>query len=260
MRPEEDSILVSIASTVATIRLNRPPANSYYKEYLEYLAEKIEEVNAHDQVKVVVIQSESAKFFCAGADIKIYASNTVGDNKEMVVAARTVTRLIAESSKIYVAAIRGHILGGGLELAMACDIRLASKGSYLIGLPEIKLGLMPGNGGTPRLIQLIGQSRALDLLVTGESIDPQHAYEIGLFQHIYDPDTFEASVAKYVNALSQGPGKAMSAVKSYFKSFEGKDFEELLHLETRSVENLYDTQDAKEGFLAFIEKRNPKFE
>ena len=177
-----NQLMVNQRKGIATISLNRPPANSYYQEYLELLAETIKQIDQDESTKVVLINSTSEKFFCAGADIKIFSSNTSEENARMVVAAREVSASITNSKKIFVAAIAGHCLGGGLEITMACDLRLAAEGNYLIGLPEVKLGLMPGNGGTPRLIDLIGMSRAMELLVTGENINPQQAFDFGLFQ------------------------------------------------------------------------------
>ncbi|WP_298503363.1 enoyl-CoA hydratase-related protein [uncultured Maribacter sp.] len=252
-------LLVNKSNAVVTISLNRAPANSYYLDYLKLLSGAIRKASQDKEVKVILLNSTSEKFFCAGADIKIFSTNTSEQNADMVLAAKEVSREITSSDKIVVAAIRGHVLGGGLEMIMACDIRLASEGNYLIGLPEVKLGLMPGNGGTPRLIDLIGVSRAMELLVTGNSISPDKAYQYGLFNHIYTKDAFNKEVNTYVNNLAQGAGKAMSAIKKYVQNHKGLSAEASLQLETEAVNFLYDTADAKEGFLAFVEKRKPKF-
>ncbi len=252
-------ILTKIDGSKATISLNRPKANSYYKDFLQYLADQINQVSANSKVKVILLNSTSEKFFCAGADIKIFASNTTEQNAEMVVAARNVTSAMVNSEKIIIAAISGHILGGGLEMAMACDIRLAAEGDYLVGLPEVKLGLMPGNGGTPRMIDLLGASRAMELLVTGNNITPQKAYEFGLFNQLFKANEFEAKVEEYVTNLANGAGEAMAAIKKYVQNHKGMDKDRALDYETECVQALYDTHDAKEGFLAFVEKREPKY-
>lgn len=255
-----ENIIINKSKGQATISLDRPPANSYYKGFLQTIAAAIKEINQDDSIKVVLINSTSEKFFCAGADIKIFSSNSVEENAEMVVAAREVAELISTSPKIFIAAIKGHILGGGLEIAMACDIRLAAEGKYLVGLPEVKLGLMPGNGGTPRMIDLIGASRAMELLVSGRNIDPQTAYDFGLFNLLYKADEFNEKVEAYVQELAQGAGKAMAAVKHYVNAHKGMTTDEGLDYETMCVNKLYDTPDAKEGFLAFVEKRTPNYE
>lgn len=252
-------LVVRKEAAVATISLNRPKANSYYLDFLQLISQAIREVTADNAIKVILINSTSEKFFCAGADIKIFSTNTTAENAEMVKAARAVSEAIVSSSKIVIAAISGHVLGGGLEMAMACDIRLAAKGDYLIGLPEVKLGLMPGNGGTPRMIDLIGASRAMELLVTGNSITPELAYQYGLFNQLFEAHEFDAKVQEYVAELAQGAGEAMTAIKKYVQLHKGMSLQESLDFETQSVETLYDTHDAKEGFQAFIEKRKPKF-
>ncbi|SIT02367.1 short chain enoyl-CoA hydratase [Zobellia uliginosa] len=254
-----EEILIKKESGVAIISLNRPKANSYYQGFLEVLGHAIIEAGNDDAIKVILINSTSEKFFCAGADIKIFGTNTTERNVEMVKAARAVSDAITTSNKIVVAAVSGHVLGGGLEMIMACDIRLAAEGDYLIGLPEVKLGLMPGNGGTPRLIDLIGASRAMELLLTGNSISPQKAYDFGLFNQLYTKGEFEQKVMAYVNSLALGPGEAMAAIKHYVQKHKGMTWQESLNYETQCVDSLYDTFDAKEGFQAFIEKRVPKF-
>lgn len=255
----EEQVVVKKEAAVAIISLNRPKANSYYKGFLENISQSINDASADAAVKVILINSTSEKFFCAGADIKIFSSNTTEQNAEMVVAANQVCKAMVSSKKIIVSAIRGHVLGGGLEMIMACDIRLAAQGDYLIGLPEVKLGLMPGNGGTPRLIDLIGASRAMELLVTGNSISPQKAYDFGLFNQLYAKKDFEQKVADYVNALAQGAGQAMASIKHYVQEHKGMSLQESLEHEATLVATLYNTFDAKEGFQAFVEKRSPKF-
>ncbi|WP_109830907.1 enoyl-CoA hydratase/isomerase family protein [Reichenbachiella versicolor] len=255
----EKELLINKSGAIATISLNRGPANSYFKEYLQLISSTIREINADEAIKVILIESTSDKFFCAGADIKIFASNTQEENREMVVAAREVTAAISDSQKIVIAAIKGHILGGGLELAMACDIRLAADGQYLVGLPEVKLGLMPGNGGTPRMIDLLGASRAMELLLTGSNISAKQAFDFGLFNQLYTVEEFESKVKEYVSELAAGAREAMSAIKQYIQRHKGMTLEESLEYETKSVDALYDTYDAKEGFQAFVEKRKPNF-
>ncbi|PWJ58014.1 enoyl-CoA hydratase/carnithine racemase [Dyadobacter jejuensis] len=244
---------------LAILTLQKPPANGYDIDMLTLLATYITEIEADLQVKVVQVRSSNARFFSAGADIKVFGSNTTEQNTAMVVAARRASDLIQHSSKIYVAAIQGHALGGGLELAMACDIRLAAEGTYAIGLPEVKLGLMPGNGGAVRLIDLIGKSRALELLLTGDSISPQQAYAYGLFTKLYPEATFGQEVEQYLATLALGAGQAMAAIKRFSRLSMGLDQQQGLALEKECVDRLYDTEDAVEGFKAFIEKRNPNY-
>ena len=259
MEDISNQLLINKGKGKAIISLSRPPANSYYLEYLQLMTSTIREIDQDKSIKVVMINSASDKLFCAGADIKIFGANSAEENDRMVLAAREVAEAITNSKKIFVAAIAGHCLGGGLELAMACDIRLASEGNYLIGLPEVRLGLMPGNGGTPRLIDLIGASRAMELLVTGDSINPKQAYEFGLFNQLYSRDEFKEKVDQYINKLAAGPGKAMYAIKLYVQKHKGMNLQQSLDFETQTVKSLYGTPDAIEGFKAFVDKRDPEF-
>ena len=151
----------------------------------------------------------------AGADIKIFGANDTATNKLMVDAARLVCQRITSSPKIFVVLLSGHALGGGLELAMACDIRLAAEGKYLLGLPEVNLGLMPGNGGAVRLVNLIGASKALELMLTGDPILPQKAYELGLINQLFTKESFEEETNKYIQKLASMPAMAMTAIKQY---------------------------------------------
>lgn len=253
-------LLLKKEGNKAYVSLNRPPANSYFLDYLLLIEKTLVEIEEDKKISVVIINSTSSKFFCAGADIKIFSANTSKQNTEMVKAARKVNKAIVSSKKIYVAVINGHVLGGGLELTMACDIRLACEGEYLVGLPEVKLGLMPGNGGTPRLIDLIGASKAMELLLTGDSISPKKAYDLGLFNQLYSKQEFDNKVALFLNNLANGSKKAMAAIKKYVISHKGMSQEDALEFETSSVNSLYSTHDAIEGFKAFVEKRTPKFE
>ncbi|MRT92035.1 enoyl-CoA hydratase/isomerase family protein [Ancylomarina sp. 16SWW S1-10-2] len=259
MNNKTSEIVINKNDRTVCISLNRLPANSYYEGFLQQLSKAIKEASADPKVKVILLNSTSEKFFCAGADIKIFSSNTVEQNNKMVVAAREVTTAITESKKIIIAAIKGHCLGGGLEMVMACDIRLGAEGNYLIGLPEVKLGLMPGNGGAPRMIDLLGASRAMELLVTGNNINPQKAYDFGLFNQLFPADEFEESVTKYVANIAIGAGEAMAAVKQFVQNHKGMNVQQGLDYETECVSKLYDTPDAKEGFQAFVEKRAPKY-
>lgn len=259
MQELSEMILVSKEKNKAVISLNRPPANSYFHVFLKQLSALINELNSDKKIKVVVLNSTSERFFCAGADIKIFSSNTTEQNDKMVLAAREVCEMITESDKIFISAICGHVLGGGLEMAMACDIRLASEGNYLIGLPEVKLGLMPGNGGTPRMIDLIGASRAIELLLTGNNIDPLTAWHYGLFNQLFKAGEFEEKVNDYADNLANGAGLAMATIKRYVQNHKGMNLQQALNYETECAKKLYETHDAKEGFLAFVEKRKPNF-
>lgn len=242
------------------ITLDKSPANSYDIDFFKEFEKVLISIENDADLAVVFLKSGLPKFFCAGADIKVFANNTVEQNKEMVVMAQKIAALISSSAKIFVAFLNGHTLGGGLELALACDIRLASNKKFLIGLPEVKLGLMPGNGGVPRLVNVVGPSHAFELIVSGNSIDALEAYRIGLVNKVYEEETAEHQALEYAKNLSKGSKTAMSTIKQTFAEGIGKSTEEFLKLESDKVNTLYGTHDATEGFQSFVEKRETKFE
>lgn len=244
---------------VGYIILNQPKANCYEVNFMKQLIGCINEAEGNDSIKVIVLKSALEKFFSAGADINVFQENTVAQNKILVIHAQKAANKLADSKKITIAAVSGHALGGGLEMAMACDIRLGSDDSYLLGLPEIKLGLIPGNGGTQRLIRLINRTKALELLLTGDTFGAQEAFELGLFSHLYPKDTFEESVENYAQKLAQGPFEAMKAIKVCVNKGMELPLQEALQLEDMLVNPLYDSEDAIEGLKAFVEKRAPRF-
>ncbi|SDX19065.1 short chain enoyl-CoA hydratase [Lutibacter oricola] len=242
------------------ITLDKSPANSYDIHFFNEFEKVLNSIENDTDIGVVLLKSGIPKFFCAGADIKVFASNTVEQNNEMVAMANKVAKLISTSAKIFIAFLNGHTLGGGLELAVACDIRLASNKKFLIGLPEVKLGLMPGNGGIPRLVNAVGHSYAFEMVVSGNPINSEEAFRIGLAHKLYNEETAEQEALDYAQNLSKGPKTAMATIKQTFAEGVGKSTQDFLKLETKMVDTLYDTFDAKEGFQSFIEKREPKFE
>ncbi|MCC6190200.1 MAG: enoyl-CoA hydratase/isomerase family protein, partial [Anaerolineales bacterium] len=195
-------VTFSKAERVGTIRLNRPPANSYDIQFMQALDAAIEAADRDPQVRAVILTSVSDKFFSAGADIRAFLSNGVEANMEMIRTAHRALEKMALSPKVFVAAINGHALGGGLEMALACDLRFAAEGRYRLGLPEVTLGLLPGNGGTQRLPRLIGANRALEMMLTGESVGPQEAHRLGLVNRLFPADTLLAETEAYARQIA----------------------------------------------------------
>jgi enoyl-CoA hydratase/carnithine racemase len=241
---------------VGTITLDNPPANSYDIDVMRELADAIGAANRADAVRVVVLRSASPKFFCAGADVKRFLANDLDANMDMIRLAHEALASIARSPKLFVAYIAGHALGGGLEMALACDVRYAAEGSYRLGTPEVTLGLLPGNGGTQRLPRIIGAGPALELLVTGRQIGPDEALRLGIVSAVFAaPEEFDA----HVERLAAGPPLAIAEIKRAVHEGLQRDLDGGLELERELIEKLFRSKDAAEGLTAFTEKRAPEF-
>jgi enoyl-CoA hydratase/carnithine racemase len=248
-----------VADGVGTIALDRPKVNAYEIGLMTQLRETVAAAEADPAVVATVLASALPRVFCVGADIKAWAANETDDNQRLVAAARATANAIADSRKVWIAAIGGHALGGGLELALACDLRFAARGEYQLGLPEVKLGLMPGNGGTQRLARLLGPSRALLLLATGEGIGPVEARDIGLVDRLYPAEALASEAQAFARALARGPGEAIAAIKAAVREGQGLTLEAGLAIEAALSDRLYDTADGVEGFEAYLEGRPPRF-
>jgi len=243
---------------IGFITLDHPPANSYDLAYMTEFSSAVDEA-VNGATRVIIVQSANPKFFCAGADIKRFLEGDVEANMEMIRVSQAAFRRMAAAQQVFIAYMAGHALGGGLEIALACDICLAATGSYKMGLPEVTLGILPGNGGTQRLTRLIGPSRSLELLLTGRTYSPEDAHQMGLIAHVYDADSAEASVREYAERLAGGPALALAAIKRCVHEGGEKSLDDGLKLEAELMEALFRTKDADEGLHAFAEKRKAEF-
>jgi enoyl-CoA hydratase/carnithine racemase len=239
-----------------TITLDNPPANSYDISFMGELARAVEAASGDASVRVVVVGSASEKFFSAGADIKRFLANEVDANMDMIRLAHEALASIARSPKLFVACIGGHALGGGLEIALACDVRYAIEGRYRLGTPEVTLGLLPGNGGTQRLPRLIGVGPALELLVTGRTLSPEEARSLGLVSRVFAD---EAAFDEYMTGLRALPPLALANIKRAVYEGVERPLAAALALERDLIEELFRSQDAHEGLTAFSDKRTPEF-
>jgi enoyl-CoA hydratase/carnithine racemase len=244
---------------VGYITLDNPPANSYDQSFMEELGQAIINAADDDEGKVIVLRSSSPKFFSAGADVKTFAQQDADDSAGMIEIAHQALGRIASIPKIFIALIQGHALGGGLEMALACDLRFGARGSYKLGVPEVTLGLLPGNGGTQRLPRLIGLSRALDLMITGRRISPGQAHALGILDRLVPTADAEAMTLEYARGLAAGAVEAVGAIKQAAVSAIELSLEEGLARERELVGRLFRSRDAREGLSAFVEKREPAF-
>jgi enoyl-CoA hydratase/carnithine racemase len=244
---------------IGLITLDKPPANSYDKAFMSELGDAIVAAADDDDARVVILRSSSPKFFSAGADVKAFAEQEADDSMEMIELAHQTLGRIAAIPKVFIALVQGHALGGGLEMALACDLRFGARGSYKLGTPEVTLGLLPGNGGTQRLPRLVGTSRAIDLMITGRRITPGQAHAMGLLDRLFAAGEAEAKTLEYARALAGGAVEAIGAIKLAVHGGIELPLEDGLAREREAIDGLFRSRDAREGLTAFLEKREPAF-
>ncbi|MBC7931187.1 MAG: enoyl-CoA hydratase/isomerase family protein [Rubrivivax sp.] len=249
---------------VAILTLNDPPANTYSYEMMQQLDRAILAARMDESVHVIVITGHGEKFFCAGADIGMLSSVTPEFKYYFCLHANETLSRLEQTPKLVIAAVGGHCVGGGLEVAMAADIRLARKGAGKMGLPEVSLGVLPGTGGTQRLLRIVGKSRAIELMATGELFDFERAQQLGIVNQLIEADSaaaFLEQVLAYARRFTT-PDKAARAVGRIKRSVQtGAEipFESALALERELQQQLFLSEDAKEGISAYVEKRKPQF-
>ena len=245
--------------SIGFITLNRPPANSYDYGVIDELRRAIEAAADDAGARVVIVRSAIDRFFCGGADIKAFSENPPERNMDMCRLAHQTLGKIATIPKVFIAQIQGHALGGGLEIALAADLRFGAEGEYYLGVPEVTLGLLPGNGGTQRLPRLIGWSRALDLMVTGKRLAPKEAHQLGILDRLFTREQIDAETRGYAQTLAGGSASAIGSIKLAVQQGREVALDEGLRLERELLDGLFRTPDGQEGVRAFIEKRKPAF-
>ena len=250
---------------VAVITLNNLPANLYTHEMMVDLDKAILQARFDDSVHAIVLTGMGEKFFCAGADIKMLATVTPKFKYFFCLHANETLSRLEQTPKMVIAALNGNTVGGGLEIAMAADLRIARKGGGKIGLPEVTLGVLPGTGGTQRLARIVGKSTAIEMMATGRLFEFEEALQRTIVNFIYDaPDraSFLAKVYEYARQFCP-PNKASKAVgliKRCVQSGAEVPFEYGLAMEREFQAQLFSSEDAKEGLHAYVEKRPAKFQ
>jgi enoyl-CoA hydratase/carnithine racemase len=243
---------------VGFITLDNPPANSYDLEVMTAFSDAVDEAIA-SETRAVIVRSASEKFFCGGADVKKFLDGDVEANMAMIRVSQGAFSRMAAAPQVFIAHINGHAMGGGLEIALACDLRYASEGRYRMGTPEVTLGLLPGNGGTQRLPRLIGQARAMELLITGRTITPDEALHVGLVSELFPIDEAATKVRERAEGFGAGAALALAAIKRCVHEGSQLPLADGLALEGELIEQLFRSKDATEGLTAFAEKRRPEF-
>ncbi|MDQ6780864.1 MAG: enoyl-CoA hydratase/isomerase family protein [Candidatus Eremiobacteraeota bacterium] len=248
---------------IVVVTLDDPPANTYTHEMMRQLDGAILKARFDNAVQVIVLTGAGEKFFCAGANIGMLQKVDPTFKYYFCLHANETLTRMEQTPKLVIAALNGHTVGGGLEIAMACDIRLARRNAGKIGLPEVALGVLPGTGGTQRMTRLLGRAKALELMVTGRTFSFEEAQEIGLVNDIYDGDgaAFLDEVLSYAKQFTT-PNKAAKAVgniKRAVVSGGEVPFSESLAIERELQQLLFQSKDAKEGLDAYVNKRMGKF-
>jgi len=249
---------------VALITLNDPPVNAYTHEMMKELDEAILEARFDPDVHVIVLTGTGDKYFCCGANIDMLRAADPTFKYYFCLHANETLRRLEETPKLSIAALGGHCVGGGLEVAMACDIRIAWRGHGKIGLPEVNLGVLPGTGGTQRLTRLVGKAHAMQMIIEEENFDQAKALEWGILNYLWEAPTrqdFDSQVQEYAHRFTP-PGKASLAVgriKRAVQAAQELPIDQGLALERELQAELFGSDDAQEGLAAYCEKRSPVF-
>ena len=246
---------------LAIIQMDDAPANTYTYEMMQQLDTAILRARMDESVHVIVLRGAGEKFFSAGASIPMLTKADPTFKYYFCLHANETLSRFEQTPKLVIAALNGHTVGGGLEIAMACDIRIAKKEGGKIGLPEVNLGVLPGTGGTQRIARIVGRARAIELMATGRTFSFEEALEFGLIHYIYERESFWDDVVAYARQFCP-PNKASRAVgriKRAVVTGSEVGFGEALGIERELQQLLFTSEDAKEGLKAYVEKRQPEF-
>ncbi|MDX6710909.1 MAG: enoyl-CoA hydratase [Blastocatellia bacterium] len=262
--PIGNLVKYSVDEGVALLTLNDPPANTYSYEMMRELDRSILDARMDEAVHVIVITGGGDKFFCAGANIKMLTEVTPTYKYYFCLHANETLLRFEQTPKLVIAALNGHTVGGGLEVALAADLRVARRGAGKMGLPEVTLGVLPGTGGTQRLVRALGKSKAIELMATAELFDFEKGQELGLVNKIFDADSNEAfmtHVLEYARLFTtpEKASRAVGLIKRSVQSGAEVSLESGLALERELQQQLFQSDDAREGLDAYVNKRKPRF-
>ena len=251
---------------VATLVLDDPPANTYSYEMMQELDAAVLQARMDSSVHVIVITGAGEKFFCAGANIGMLKDADPTFKYYFCLHANETLNRLEQTPKLVIAALNGHTVGGGLEVAMAADIRIARQGGGKIGMPEVSLGVLPGTGGTQRFARLVGKAKAIEMMATGALCSFEDALAIGLVNHVWgEADlkdrSFQDAVQQYARQFTppNAAAKAVGHIKRAVQSGLESGFAEGLALERELQQRLFESDDAREGLIAHLEKRKASF-
>jgi enoyl-CoA hydratase len=249
---------------VAILTLDDPPANTYTYELMQDLDRAVLRARMDESAYVIVLVGAGEKFFSAGANISMLNSVTPQFKYYFCLHANETLNRLEQTPKLVIAALNGHTVGGGLEIAMAADLRIARRGGGKIGLPEVNLGVLPGTGGTQRLCRIVGKSSAIELMVTGRTFEFDEAQQMGIVTEIYeagDREGFLDQVLDYAKRFTPPnmAAKAIGNIKRSVQTGAELPFQDALAVERELQQQLFQSEDAKEGIAAYVEKRKAQF-
>jgi Enoyl-CoA hydratase/carnithine racemase len=247
-----------IEQHVAVVTINRPPVNPLNSKVFKELVTIFNELEENSQVRVIILTGSGEKAFVAGADINEMADLDLVGMMNMNRVSREAFSKIENASKPVIAAINGLALGGGLELALACDLRICSEKAKF-AFPEVGLGIIPGGGGTQRLQKIVGQGIAKELLYFGDMFDANRALELHIVNKVVPGEELLTTAKQWAEKLAQKPPVALRMLKIAVNAGSNADLETGLTLEASSFANAFSTEDRKEGLKAFVEKRKPVY-
>ncbi|QEG35084.1 putative enoyl-CoA hydratase echA8 [Bythopirellula goksoeyrii] len=253
------SIDYACQGAVGYITLNSPPGNNYDLSGMKELDQAIQTAASDTASRVIILRSGIRALFCLGADVRYLTETPEENNLLLAQCAHATLSRIAEIPKPFIALLEGHTLGGGLEIALACDFRFAAIGNYFIGLPEAGLGIMPGNGGTQRLARLVGPTKAMELLFDARRLKPSEAHELGIVDRLFPLPDAARSTHEYAEQLAQGASAAIGAIKLAVWQGIEHPLKQALDIEMRHAVPLLTHPQFLEGVQAFKEKRPPRF-
>jgi len=254
-----DLTLVKGEDGVAEVHIHVNKANSYDLNYYKELNAAIDDIRFDDSIKTVVLMSDMPKFFSAGADVSFLKSADPAYKTQFCLFCNETLDKIARSPQVWIAALEGHTVGGGLEMALACDLRFMGENAGSIGLPEISLGVLAGTGGTQRLARQVGHSKALDMNLTGEAISPQEAHAIKLVDRVYPQEEIREKTLEYAKDVANKASYAAGKIKLSIMNGKDMPLNDAIRYEGEIQNLLFRSEDAQEGLQAFIDKRTPEF-
>jgi enoyl-CoA hydratase/carnithine racemase len=258
---ERTLVKYTTSEGVGLIELTNPPANTYSYEMMSQLDAAILQARFDENVHVIVVRGQGEKFFSAGAEISMLNAVTPTFKYYFCLHANETLARLEQTPKLVIAAMGGHTVGGGLEIALACDIRIARRGGGKLGLPEVNLGVLPGTGGTQRLARALPKNKAIELMTEGKLVSFEEGLELGLINYIYESEDYWDEVMKYARSFCP-PNKASRAVGRIKRSVQsGAEvaFSEALAIERELQQLLFQSEDAREGIAAYVEKRQGNF-